>query len=159
MARKQIGPDTFTIELDDRIGVHISNEQTVTGASQGACLQYDGKYPDNDLRVKHRGEASETYNCHGMVFASRRTAIPHIEKILRREAHEIDKRHVLPGDIIVYFSETGDAEHSGVVVELPKGFGIGVRVLSKWGSWREVLHWQYDCPYEKANTKFYRVDP
>lgn len=94
------------------------------------------------------------YNCHGLTFASRRTAIegPAVEKILRDDEYtevQIDK--VLIGDIVVY-RRGPDVLHSGIMV---RGFPE-LLVLSKWGSAHEVVHGVDDCEYP-GNKTFYRI--
>jgi hypothetical protein len=69
---------------------------------------------------------------------------------------QIEQSQIIAGDIVVYFSsQNGDAEHSGLVVENYPG--QGPRVLSKWGSLHEVVHYLRNCPYDASNVKFYRV--
>ena len=102
----------------------------------------------------------ETYNCHGLTFAARRTRIwqsAEITKILKDDDYEEVRRDgVLAGDIAVYYeARTGDAEHSGVVVS--NELVHGPRILSKWGSAHEVVHYLGQCPFDASNVKFYRV--
>lgn len=72
---------------------------------------------------------------------------------------EVDAGEYRPGDLIVYFGETGDIEHSGIVVEFaPDDLRLKIpRVLSKWGVGSEWVHPANDCPYSFANVKYYRV--
>jgi hypothetical protein len=52
---------------------------------------------------------------------------------------------VLPGDLAIYFSEAGDPNHSGVVVE-GAGSLIEIRICSKWAYAGEFVHGPRDCP-------------
>lgn len=64
----------------------------------------------------------------------------------------------MPGDIVIYISNDGDIEHSGIVVEIsPEGIVRNPRVLSKWGTAHEVIHRIADCPYVGSRIEYYRV--
>jgi hypothetical protein len=107
----------------------------------------------------YRCGPSPVYNCHGLTFASRRTRIwtdNAIKLILTEDNYAIvEKEFVLPGDIVVYYN-AGDAEHSGIVVEAQSPMSI--RVVSKFGSGNELVHWLYDvAPYDTSDIKFYRI--
>jgi hypothetical protein len=111
--------------------------------------------------IAQRSGPTGMYNCHGLTFASRRTAIEETKEIARilleDELDEVKLRDVKPGDIVVYWDKTGDAEHSGIVVTNPDDqLGIPM-VCSKWGGGSEVLHWLNRCPYDASGTRFYRV--
>lgn len=98
-----------------------------------------------------------------MTFASRRARIydnEDIKKILNDDDYELmGENDVLPGDIIIYYSERGDAEHSGIVVSKPERIGrlFLPKVLSKWGNFEEVIHQVNECPYDCRFVKYYRV--
>lgn len=108
-------------------------------------------------QARHRPtEPSPKYNCHGLTFGSRRTWIckaSEVAKVLQDDGYvEIQDKHILPGDIVVYFN-LGDAEHSGIVVEnqpVPL-------VLSKWGRAHEVIHKLRECPYDSMEIRYYRI--
>ncbi len=68
------------------------------------------------------------------------------------EYKEITIGDVLPGDIVVY-RQSGDAEHSGIVIES----GYPPIVLSKWGPTHEVVHRANDCPYDSMQILYYRI--
>jgi len=118
-----------------------------------------------DLKVQYLGSKfksgpSQLYNCHGMTFANRRTGIYEnkvISTILNDDSYiEVNSLSILPGDIVIYFSNDGDAEHSGIILQCPSGQEIAPIVLSKWGSSFEVIHSLYLCPYDLSNIKYYR---
>ncbi|MBL7068803.1 MAG: hypothetical protein ISS34_02990 [Candidatus Omnitrophica bacterium] len=106
-----------------------------------------------------RSLSSPIYNCHGMTFASRRTAIDdsqEIHKILKEDEYkEVPSQKVLAGDIILYFND-GDIEHSGIVILRPKPPLYIPQVYSKWGNGFEAVHYANNCPYN-YQVKYYRV--
>jgi hypothetical protein len=64
----------------------------------------------------------------------------------------------MPGDVIIYFGDDGDAEHSGIVLTSPKDSQLRVpQVLSKWGKFSEFIHWANQSPYNFAFVKYYRI--
>ncbi len=107
------------------------------------------------------------YNCHGLTFADRRTFITKdsaIQTILRDDGYEqIIERDLLEGDIILYMNKENGIIHSGVVIEKPgkiKAGPIFPRVVSKWGSYWEFIHWANRCPYyeEGSILSYFRVN-
>jgi len=112
-------------------------------------------------RITPRSGPTPIYNCHGLVFASRRTRIfdnSSIWQILEDDRyHEIQKEDALPGDIVIYFNK-GDIEHSGVIITAPSESLLKIPlVYSKWGKYSEVIHLQNQCPYHQSEIKYYRV--
>jgi hypothetical protein len=109
-----------------------------------------------------------TYNCHGLTFASRRTAITTaiaVRAILAEDGYAtVSRNDVLPGDIVVYYSTgelPGDVEHSGIVVERVSQqglIGVRIKVLSKWGYCDEVVHFAEECPYDVGDIRYFRVN-
>lgn len=153
---------TKTIKLQTREGNDVENFQLF------ALSPFEKKDAER-IRQKWSGKAVEfrcgdipVYNCHGLTFASRRTRIwnsDDLRKILKDDRYDevVDRAEVLPGDIILYFTDTGDIEHSGIVVSKPDGPLLVPRVLSKWGSGCEAIHPANNCPYKFSLTKYYRV--
>ena len=97
-----------------------------------------------------------------MTFANRRTEIDDPKEVKRiiieDEYDEVAEHQVLPGDIMLYFAESGDVEHSGIVVEKPTATTLNIPlVYSKWGGFWEVIHWANDCPYDMSRAKYYRI--
>ena len=94
-----------------------------------------------------------TYNCMGMVFASRRTSIRPSELELFRLDDGLKDLPGGPseaeiGDIIVY-RKGGVPKHVGVVLQLGKNrqaFETEMLVLSKWGEAGECVHLLGDVP-------------
>ncbi len=123
---------------------------------------YRREYPRPERRLGAGPTAR--YNCHGLTFASRRTRISDnatLQMILRDDGYsEVSATEVQPGDVIIYVSdESGDMQHSGIVLTAPDTLlGIPI-VLSKWGNYAEVIHAANDCPYHDPPCyyKYFRV--
>jgi hypothetical protein len=97
-----------------------------------------------------------------MTFASRRTGIyetSEIQKILKDDQYgEVKPEDVIPGDVIIYFGDDGDAEHSGIVLTSPQSSQLRVpQVLSKWGKFSEFIHWANQSPYNFSLVKYFRI--
>lgn len=147
------------IELATRKNNHIENYQCRDRLT-ALHLQEDGKTGSKFLADRRTGPTA-SYNCHGLAFACRRTEVNSpdaIRLILQDDLyHEVAAADVMPGDVVLYFAEDGDAEHSGIVVGEPdEVFGIP-RVVSKWGKGGEFVHRANQCPYNFAGAKYYRV--
>jgi hypothetical protein len=107
-----------------------------------------------------RTSPSPLYNCHGLTFASRRTRIEKsidVQTILSDDNYkEMEMKDVLPGDIVLYYSDNGDPSHSGVVVEYKTPLLVPI-IYSKWGNAGEFIHPLRHCPdLYGVNYKFYR---
>jgi hypothetical protein len=97
-----------------------------------------------------------------MTFGCRRTGIFESEvvvRILREDGYrEIPSIEVASGDVIIYYDDDGDLEHSGIVTESPRPETLNVpTVRSKWAKYKEIIHLANRCPYNFANVKYYRV--
>jgi hypothetical protein len=108
------------------------------------------------------------YNCHGLVFGSRRTMIFRSDVVrmcLDQDGYQkIEREFVQPGDIIIYVKFNGEIIHSGIVMATPcpeRRMTTNMLILSKWGKYHEVLHYEIDCPYSRNNPdgrrEFYRI--
>ena len=149
------------LRLETRCRRQIENNLDRRRPDDGARAEVEGykrRYPAP--RTQHRPVGpSYSYNCHGLTFAARRTRIwksGEIQKILTDDGYEEikDFAQVMIGDIAIYM-QGNEAIHSGLVVEKAD---FQTRVLSKWGSAHEVLHWQSDCDeYRGSIVKFYRM--
>ncbi len=148
-----------SIILQTRRGRNISNTQSgfLTNVDKSMFPDLQKKYP----KITLRGMPNPLYNCHGLTFASRRTAIYESEelwKIIKDDDYqEIGNKDVLPGDIVLYFSDDGDIEHSGIVVSEPDPTFKIPQVLSKWGKYSEIIHRANNCPYDKSRIRYFRV--
>jgi hypothetical protein len=90
---------------------------------------------EKNATIEFVNSASPIYNCHGLTFASKRSAIydaQEVNKILDEDDYIVICKvtDVRRGDIIVYYSSDGDAEHSGLVIGALQRLPI---ILSKWG--------------------------
>ena len=113
------------------------------------------RYP----HATRRSAPSGFYNCHGLVFASRRTRIfpEDIQRILKEDGYlQVGEEEVLAGDVVLYVKPDGDIEHSGIVIRKPE---LKVPwVVSKWGDGEEFVHAALNCPYNEDITfLYYRV--
>jgi len=149
-----------SIIVQTRKGSDIKNEQVEAAFSFGKLRELQDikhEFP----RVTIRGEKNSLYNCHGLTFASKRTGIyelADLQKILTEDDYrEVPFDQTLPGDIVLYFSENGDIEHSGILVDVNEGGDIRIpKIVSKWGDAYEVIHVFSDCPYNFLKVKYYR---
>jgi hypothetical protein len=93
--------------------------------------------------------ASTVYNCHGLVFAARRTSIvddEDVNAILEDDGYHPlpwDPDRWLPGDIVLYRDKVGRIVHSGIIVKNLISLGedkVTIEVLSVWGEVGEYIH-------------------
>lgn len=112
-------------------------------------LNWAKQIGDKHRSAKQRTKPSAVYNCHGLTFACRRTRIERsaaIQTILNDDAYEeVKLTDVLPGDIVIYYSDAGDPNHSGMVVEVGGQLILPI-ICSKWGNAGEFIHSLRDCP-------------
>jgi hypothetical protein len=118
--------------------------------------------PADILRLRITlGPPTGRYNCHGLVFASRRTNIPpvgivvDIDLLLQRDQYRQVASPKI-GDIIVYREGT-EIVHTGIVIRLePVGSMIVPMVWSKWAALEECVHAERACPY-RGTTEYWRL--
>jgi hypothetical protein len=147
------------LKLDSRCENQITNVTNRCARIPGEELAVDDlarKHP----HAIHRTRSSRKYNCHGLVFASRRTEIwdsAEVAKIILEDDYvKVPFEEVLVGDVAVYV-DNGDMQHSGIVVEMAKNPKMA-RILGKWGHLQEVVHWANDAPPEYGmNIEYYTV--
>lgn len=146
--------------LRTRRGTLIPNAQPAD-LTPGDLLQI------RDQGLKHPGAKPRTnplpfYNCHGLVFASRRTRIwdpAVVAQILIEDGFEaIDRDSTLAGDVVIYCDDQGTIEHSAVLLEAPSrdNFYLPL-VYGKWGFGKEWIHSLSNCPYAAENIRYYRI--
>lgn len=142
--------DPDAIKVATRTGKYIPNSrrQAASPARMKAEIEiWRGKFDSLILR-----SVDGTYNCMGMIFASRRTCIDvdSLPMILREDSYlpVNDHNAVVIGDVIVY-KRVGRLTHVGIVVEsrvdIVKAKRV-YRVLSKWGQSGEFIHDVNDVP-------------
>ena len=157
--RPRIMLDLQTAEKND-----IENEQfgAISKYELSQISSFEQQYP----QAKFKGDPTAVYNCHGMTFASKRTGIfadSEIEKILKDDKYiEIkNEREVMPGDIILYYDETG-ISHSGTVIQTHPGDHANdlpsIMVISKWAKHKEVIHNANYSPYSQGTKRYWRVN-
>lgn len=166
MARTSVSsPFEVELDLDSGSGKPIENVQNWYTFPAGDVAAYEARYRARYRAIQERTSGcSDVYNCHGLVFAARRTKIykaPVVRRILSEDGYiSIRPEQILPGDIILYVHSSGDITHSGVIVEKSVVMLTNPRVVSKWGPWAEIIHYAYDCPYYRdepdVNLEFCR---
>ena len=110
------------------------------------------------------GQPTGRYNCHGLVFASRRTNIPppamdvDIAELLHHDGYiQIPLLQPQIGDIAVYRGEN-EIEHTGFVSRIETlGVTPIVFVWSKWGDLHECEHQVNSCPYSDCQVEYWRL--
>jgi hypothetical protein len=104
------------------------------------------------------------YNCHGLVFASRRAHIPpvgvevDVDELLRRDGYAPIPRGEAPqvGDVVAYRLD-GEIEHTGFVNRVEKvGAAPVVFVWSAWGGLGEFEHRVQVSPYQ-GTPEYWRL--
>ncbi|MFC1557144.1 hypothetical protein ACFL5L_04095 [candidate division KSB1 bacterium] len=128
--------------------------------------EFDKDYPEwnliPDKKVYRRTSYIYHYNCHGLVFASRRTWIDLTEDVRAiiycDNYQKVEFKDVLPGDIVLYVDPEGDICHSGIIISKPEDSKSNMPwVLSKWAKYREVVHLLTRCPYPNTEKEYYRI--
>ena len=149
------------LQLESALGRQIPNEQLqeLSAVEINLFGEIERTF---GAGIKERAALTPRYNCHGFAFAGRRTGIFDavvVRQILHEDGYEeVPLGRALPGDVLVYFDQMGDAEHSAVVVETagPELLNIPM-VLSKWGKYKELYHRANHCPYSFADVRYYRI--
>lgn len=149
-----------SIALQTKARRDIDNEQ-ITEISSFELAQFRGM-ASQAAGTRQRVGPTPVYNCHGMTFASRRTGVfetATLVQIIAEDGYrEVAREDVMAGDVILYHDDSGDIEHSGVVVTPPSVATLWVpMVYSKWGKYAELEHFGNRCPYNFANIKYYRM--
>lgn len=149
-----VGTPPKGIILQTRAGHNLENSQS---------CEPDARIHDryNLLRRNHlswvqRKPACGIYNCFGLVWASRRTALykeSDISQILKDDGYRrlVSEENSQPGDIVLYLrnsDNTRDTLHAALVIELKQlGTSRIERVLSKWNdTFGEDIHLINDVP-------------
>jgi hypothetical protein len=149
------------IRLETAKGAGIKNYQDSDVSAFD--INWDRDLTDLFPTVMRRTRLSPRYNCHGLIFGSRRTKIidaMEIQKIISDDGYRpIQLAETKPGDIVLYVSEVGDVTHSGVIVEYRPPMVLPI-IYSKWGNAGEFIHGLRDCPsFYGPEFRFYRCEP
>lgn len=144
------------LETSKRRGIDNHQDTEISEKDLRWFRQLSQLHPNAIPRTK----PSPLFNCHGLTFASRRTKVLDLPNILRAleddEWRETQMKDVLPGDIVVYFDDEGDANHSGIVVQYSPDILVPI-ICSKWGYGAEYIHKLSDVPNVYGpKTRFYR---
>lgn len=117
--------------------------------------------------LKPLGPPTGRYNCHGLVFASRRTNIPpaqapdavQIDEILRRDQYERIQASPQVGDVVVYRYQNGEIEHTALISRIEQiGAESVVFVWGKWGALEEYEHHEKVCTYaDDCRIEYWRL--
>lgn len=149
------------ILLDTSLGRAIPNAQarTIQHPLAAKALEESITFP-SALRLA----TDPQYNCHGLTLAGRRAGVhedAEVTRVLQEDGFAvIEREHVLPGDLAIYYSDTG-IDHSALVVTKPEAPGYIPFVVSKWGVFGpEVFHLATTTPgYSTSRIIYYRQDP
>jgi len=122
-------------------------------------VKFEGMLTANQC-LCFRAGPTPMYNCHGLTFASRRTKVPdpqEVVRILKADGYiKVAELDTLPGDVVLYKSDNGEIEHSGIVIGDSKaGYGVPI-IVSKWGQLNEAIHSADVGPYT-GERSFYRI--
>lgn len=144
------------LETSKRSGIDNYQGSEISNFNLNWSRELSKKFPRAIIRSKE----SSLYNCHGLTFANRRTSIIrmfYINLILKDDQYdEIPMASVLAGDVVIYYSDQGDPNHSGIVVEYSSQL-ITPIIYSKWGNGGEFIHALNHCPNIYGPIyKFYR---
>ena len=144
------------LETSKARAIDNHHDSDISSAHLHWCKSLGKRHPG----AKQRTSPSPRFNCHGLTFAARRTKVldrRNIERILKDDEYEeVGYNDLLPGDVVLYFGEDGDPNHSGIVVEIPEQIRVP-KICSKWGVAGEYIHSLNDVPelYGPIH-KFYR---
>jgi len=153
------------------MAIELPKEADVTKPKSIQLYTQGGKYIENELWVcelpfeqheiyqierrkhknwEHRRGPWGSYNCFGLLFASRRTGIyddAAVMAVLLEEYRPVDparyKDDIFVGDVVIWRAKSDQTlAHGGVVVKVERGGLIPrMRVLSKWNrSFGEDIH-------------------
>lgn len=161
-------PWEVVLALDSAEGKHVNNSQCNEPIPQATIKGFEARYKKLFPRIKDRPKTcTAAYNCHGLVFASKRTKIfdaAEVRALLDQDSYKKLKNEadVLPGDICLYV-RNGEIDHSAIVIELPQKGSVAFipLVLSKWGNWAEVIHLANDCEWARepdTKIEYYRIE-
>jgi hypothetical protein len=150
------------IILQTRLGVQIENIQSWNLTA----LDWNPVSNDSIRKYVHARQLSEAcpvYNCHGLTFGSRRTAVTHeVSPILAQDGYsEVPEAAAREGDIAAYIEEN-EISHTGFVIgreALLIGSSTTLRIWSKWSRGPEMSHLVQDCPYYagEGSVRFFRL--
>lgn len=165
-----VAPSPRCMALDSSVyGFHIENsrDEDDIDLQEGEVQRHEAFKSQYHRDLTIRTPSMPSYNCHGMVFASRRTAVRDpsiVQRILLEESYlEIsDAKMLMPGDIVAYYNEDVLGEsivHTGVVLSALSYQGdtmVVPKILSKWGNFEEIIHNVDVVCYEYSRLGYFR---
>lgn len=157
-------PRSDSLVLETRARWQVPNElrpERNPAALRAAIELVRQIVPDAILR-----SITATYNCIGMVGASRRTWVDPADlvRVLRddgyRKLNRPEESDV--GDVVIYHDENGAPCHAGLVMRknllVPGSQDELLTVLSKWGADGEYLHGASRVPVYLGTPAEFRTD-
>ena len=151
------------LKLSTKLGNRIPNEKPAPQPAETMAYRRDlilAGHPDVVVR-----SLSSEYNCVGMVFGSRRTAIEPelVPRILHEDGYERvpDESDLVTGDVIVYKTDNNQVGHVGVIAHIRTTIyppSRKITVLSQWGFHGEYLHDINDVDPEYGTRKEFWTD-
>ena len=155
------------INLETKLGTPIENwfdDDALPYDAEKVAKEHVKKYGvslDNKLRVLTR---NSRYNCHGLVFANRRTGITEEKemlKILQEDGYrKINLDELMPGDIVLFKDQADEYSHTALVLEMRRVGTLSAPILiSKWGFSGEWLHDFYNHPYSNHRKEYWTDRP
>ena len=162
--------DPRSLELATRAGERIPNVREFPlspTVMKTRIRQHRESHPHIVVR-----SAASVYNCAGMVFASRRTAIDIdlVRRILKEDGYrQIASEDMQMGDIVLYADQSQRVSHVGMIASMHVGMIASmpverqgqlnpVRILSQWGSDGEYFHAPLDVPALYGRPSEYWTD-
>lgn len=152
------------IVLETHAGLGISNSIDVDptpGMVALARAPYGNLF--NAPGTRQLGLPTGRYNCHGLVFGSRRTNIPAlgnmtrglVDQILAQDHYvRVVEADAQEGDVVVWRSAQ-DVDHTGFVAYVDRALGRTIFVWSMWGGLGEFLHRIPFTPYADCVVEFW----
>ncbi|MCH8877874.1 MAG: hypothetical protein IIA89_13815 [Chloroflexi bacterium] len=144
--------DVRSLKLSSKTGNWIRNVRKI--ARPPAAMVDAESYAHAQCPGIATRSLSSTYNCAGLVFASRRTVIlmGELNRVLREDEFRpvTQKAQLKPGDLVTYKVRLdGEVRHIGVVMSTtpnPEAAEVDVTVLSQWGYDGEYIHDEENVP-------------
>ncbi len=144
--------DPASIKLATRKGSFIPNVrrrfERHPSARRAGVQIWQQKHPNIELR-----STTQSYNCVGMIFASRRTWVDpsSVQMILDEDEYRklSEIKEVKVGDVVVYRRDTQEIRHVAIILERKANVADAsweVTVLSQWGGEGEFVHSLDDVP-------------
>ncbi len=152
--------DNLALKLSTCTRKHINNERPLEKAplTLQASLEMDKK---TNPKASLVSAPTATYNCMGLVFASRRTCIDisELNFILGEDSYRqlAGLHEAMTGDVVCY-QKDGKIEHVGLInstISDCRNGSIQATVVSKWGMHAEYIHDMCDVPSHFGSPKFF----